>query len=689
MKRSLLVIALLLLGTGVPCALWFVSGSREAEREAARVTDGARAEAQATAQTAAEQLAVRLEKIRASESDRPYFQYQNLMHDPRGASQGLSVVPSPLAQGPVEPLILAHFQIDAKGTVTMPTLNDEVHELNAPDVARQQAIRNALTAAAPQLMAAGGPRLVSLQSEVATRAKPVQQVWYATEPVQPLWQAASRVQPIRQAETSNPPPTPPSTQTTTAIAATTSAAPAEIASATMASAPAPIPPPRVTRTDMLQNSSANSANTSNVYQFPQQQIATLPKAAEPKAFEPKTKEQPAKVQKLDSSAFAQNAQSNAVYNELKLPRRSATVKRATIPARQEPEVEIATREFAWSFAVVGGNHTLAALRPVVTPNGAVVQGFLISDAAVRDLLRNNRYVRLQAGVGTFPIGDTGWSLDVDEQAAAGASLNQANEVRSAFRRTFYGGLAAASLAIIAVAVLVWRTEKLARERAQFAAAAAHELRTPLAGLRLYGDMLAHQLGDPERSRVYAQHVSDEADRLGRVVANMLEFTRLERGSLTVKPEPGDLGGAVGECVEQLRPALEVAGCSVALTVANDLPPVAFDRDAVHHIVQNLLDNAEKYSRPSTDRRVDIDVARANGHAVVTVSDRGVGLDARTARHLFLPFERGTAGAAPAGLGLGLVLVKALAEAHGGDVSWAARNGGGTSFCVRLPAFYTP
>jgi signal transduction histidine kinase len=201
-------------------------------------------------------------------------------------------------------------------------------------------------------------------------------------------------------------------------------------------------------------------------------------------------------------------------------------------------------------------------------------------------------------------------------------------------------------------------------------------------------MLAHQLGNPERTQLYAQQVSREADRLGRVVANMLEFTRLERGSLTVKPEPGDLGGAVRECVEQLRPALEVAGCSIKLSVAGDLPSVAFDRDAVHHIVQNLLDNAEKYSRPSSDRSVDVEVARMNGHAAVIVSDRGAGIDARVARHLFLPFERGANGDAPAGLGLGLVLVKALAEAHGGDVSWSVRSGGGTTFRVRLPAFYT-
>jgi len=313
-----------------------------------------------------------------------------------------------------------------------------------------------------------------------------------------------------------------------------------------------------------------------------------------------------------------------------------------------------------------------------------VQGFLVSTAGLMDALKGAKYLRLVDGRGT-PIGNTGWSISIDDKAAVAQAVLRAGEIRRTFRRTFYAGLGAAGLAILAVAALVWRTERLARERAQFAAAAAHELRTPLAGLRLYGDMLAHQLGDPDRSRLYASQVSQEADRLGRVVANMLEFTRLERGALSVRPETGDLGGAVRECVEQLRPALEIAGCSVTLSIADDLPLVSFDRDAVHHIVQNLVDNAEKYSRPSTVHAIDVEVTRRNGGAEVIVSDRGVGIDARAARHLFLPFERGAGGDAPAGLGLGLVLVKALARAHGGDVSWAARSGGGTTFRVMLPA----
>jgi signal transduction histidine kinase len=392
------------------------------------------------------------------------------------------------------------------------------------------------------------------------------------------------------------------------------------------------------------------------------------------------------VQRLDPAVFAQNVQSNVVYKEVKEP--AAPRAKPVLPPRRAPEVEVATSDFTWNSIDVGGRRSLAALRPVVTPQGAAIQGFVVSQAALSDAIRSAgpaaAFLELRPSAKDgIPIGSSGWSLAVDERAAAAPAMARAEDIRRTFRQTFFAGLAAASLALIAVAVLVWRTERLARERAQFAAAAAHELRTPLAGLRLYGDMLAHQLGDPDRSRLYARQVAQEADRLGRVVTNMLEFTRLERGGLSIRAEEGDLGAAVRECIEQLRPALEAAGCSVNLTVADDLPPVAFDRDAVHQIVQNLLDNAEKYSRPSSERVIDVEVARMNGGVGVTVSDRGVGIDARVARHLFLPFERG-GGDAPAGLGLGLVLVKALAQAHGGNVEWAARSGGGTTFRVVLP-----
>jgi len=204
-------------------------------------------------------------------------------------------------------------------------------------------------------------------------------------------------------------------------------------------------------------------------------------------------------------------------------------------------------------------------------------------------------------------------------------------------------------------------------------------------MRLYGEMLAEDLGDPRRRREYATRISAEAERLGRVVSNVLGYTRLERGHLAVQPRPGDLAAAVAGAVERLRPTLASHGARLELSVEGELPEVCFDPDAVHQIVQNLVDNAEKYTRQAEDRRVDVGL-RGRGEAVeLQVRDHGAGVAEPVRRHLFEPFVRGETGEAPGGLGLGLVLVRTLATAHGGDVRYESAPGGGALFCVTFPA----
>src|SRR6185436_6152702 len=154
-----------------------------------------------------------------------------------------------------------------------------------------------------------------------------------------------------------------------------------------------------------------------------------------------------------------------------------------------------------------------------------------------------------------------------------------------------------------------RAERLARERSQFAAAAAHELRTPLAGLQLYGEMLADGLGDPGKARDYARRMAEEASRLGRVVSNVLGFSQLERGNLTVHPSPRDAVEVARSALERARPALERAGVEVLLDAPGDPLPARFDEDAVLRILGNLLDNAEKYGRGAASRTVRIAASR--------------------------------------------------------------------------------
>jgi signal transduction histidine kinase len=199
---------------------------------------------------------------------------------------------------------------------------------------------------------------------------------------------------------------------------------------------------------------------------------------------------------------------------------------------------------------------------------------------------------------------------------------------------FIGIGSVAALAAAFVVLLVTSAEKLARERSQFAAAAAHELRTPLTGLQLYGDMLADGLGDPGKMRDYARRMSEDASRLGRVVSNMLGFSQLERGNLSVDAQTRPLGQALSELAERARPALERAGAALELDVAPDLR-ARFDPDALARIVGNLLDNAEKYARDADDRTIRLAAFKRGDVVDVTVEDRGPGV--RRGTKLFRAF----------------------------------------------------
>lgn len=549
--RVPLAALVLLLGVGGLLAAWYVSATRALEAEVRLQNQMQTRSSLENERTIADRLARRLEELRASESQRPYFHYQNLYHDPKGASQGLSVVPSPLVSGPVNPLIAAHFQIDGRNRVSLPTLNDEdLSELNAYNAPEQFPIRDTLAASATAIRAAVAPVIAGFERDV--------------------------------------------------------------------------------------------------------RIAQL---------------EAAKVQVVDPSVFAQNAQSNDVYRQLKQsPVAQALV---TPPA----PVEIRTTDLAWHTLPIDGKATLVALRAVRTPEGSFVQGFLtpVVEGATVDGAVVHRAV-----VGTS-IEGTGWRAQL-----ARPVLLSADAERERFLRTF---AAVAFVLLLVIAGVIWtltRVERLATDRARFAATAAHELRTPLASLRVYSDLIAEEPDATKREK-YAREIAGQTERLGRVVANVLEVTRLERGTFALAPRPGEIGSAVAECVARLRPQLAAARCPIDLSVAPGLPEIAFDPDALHHVVDNLVDNAEKFSRDVPDRSISVDVTPEEGGVAITVSDRGPGVPEDFLREA-KPFRRG-ASTVTSGLGLGLFLVDRIVRGHGGAVRSEVREGGGARVRVFLPAFY--
>ena len=342
----------------------------------------------------------------------------------------------------------------------------------------------------------------------------------------------------------------------------------------------------------------------------------------------------------------------------------------------------------WRTLPFAGAPSLIAVRRVATPDGALAQGFVVDRTALTGWLSaraGDAVAELRTGDAGATAIAPGWHLEVaaNPRAIADAAASAAHLAIAFLIRFVVLGVIAA-LAAALVVLLVSRAERLARERSQFAAAAAHELRTPLAGLQLYGDMLADGLGDPQKTRDYARRMSEEASRLGRVVSNVLGFSQLERGNLSVAPTVGALDAELRQLAERAEPALDRAGAALALDVPPELT-ARFDRDALARIVGNLLDNAEKYGREAEDRTIELVARAAGGDVEIVISDHGPGVTDQVRPELFRPFTRGVSADGPAGLGLGLALSQSLARAMGGELAYRPGPGGGAAFVLRLPA----
>jgi signal transduction histidine kinase len=378
----------------------------------------------------------------------------------------------------------------------------------------------------------------------------------------------------------------------------------------------------------------------------------------------------------------------ASSDHLSAMHRSATAgETAQFPS---PQGLVTVGPFSWHTANIAGDPALVALREVVAPSRVLTQGFVVpadrlaalaTDAPFPTVIRPGEPASGDEAL--IPLQGDAWLVQVSASAAISAASVEARRVEALFRRNFLAGSLAAMVAATMLVVLVWQTDRMAKDRAWFAASAAHELRTPLAGLRLYGEMLAEGSGDPERTAVYARRIAEEAERLGRVVANVMGFSHLQRDGLSVQPREGDLAPAVRSSIERLRPALESAGVPIDLDVGEPVPRASFDPDALDQILQNLIDNSSKFNRDASDRTIHVRLSTDDDRPTLEVIDHGPGVAPELRRRLFRPFAHDPDPGSPAGLGIGLALVRALAEAQGAEVYHRDVAGGGSAFSVRF------
>ena len=213
------------------------------------------------------------------------------------------------------------------------------------------------------------------------------------------------------------------------------------------------------------------------------------------------------------------------------------------------------------------------------------------------------------------------------------------------------------------------------------ASVSHDLRTPLTTIKA----LAHEMaGGDER----ALAIEEEANRLNRMVANLLDLTRLKSGELGLHHEINAVDELIGALLQRVSGAFDGREITVRLEDGGTLLVGRFDLAQSLRILVNLVENAHKYSPAGTP--VEIAVGRAGAFLSIAVADRGPGVPATEAGSIFEPFYR-SPGALPdvGGAGLGLAIARQLARAQEGDVSYAARPGGGAIFTLTLPAAELP
>jgi signal transduction histidine kinase len=239
------------------------------------------------------------------------------------------------------------------------------------------------------------------------------------------------------------------------------------------------------------------------------------------------------------------------------------------------------------------------------------------------------------------------------------------------------------------AYLAWRDVRreteAARLRSQFVSSVTHELKTPLTSIRMFVETL--RLGrhsSPEARQEYLDTVLHETERLSRLINNVLDFARIDRGEKTYHMAPTDLAAAAREAERAVAYPLAQGGYELVTNVDEDLPLVDADEDALTQALLNLLSNAIKFSEERS--RIDLRVFREGNEVLLQVEDRGRGITPRDQQAIFRDFFR-TAEAEREGIpgtGLGLPLVAHLAEAHRGRVEVESEVGRGSTFTIRIP-----
>jgi signal transduction histidine kinase len=282
-----------------------------------------------------------------------------------------------------------------------------------------------------------------------------------------------------------------------------------------------------------------------------------------------------------------------------------------------------------------------------------------------------------------------WEMAVQSRAGSLGALVE----RTRWRNLILSGVILMLLMVTVGLVLQFsrKTHQLAELQMNFVAGVSHELRTPLTVIRTAAFNLRGRLsGNPAHVEKYGALIQDEAEKLTALVEQVLRFSSARAGHVITERNPVAVDDLIEQLLASRKSIIDAAGVTVEKRFDAELPVVLGDEVALRHAVQNLLDNAVKYGSEGSNwigvsaLRVDGDRSAA---VEIRVADRGRGIPPDEQSRIFDPFFRGRRAIEDQihGTGLGLNLVKKIAEAHGGSVRVQSDSLKGTEFILRLPA----
>jgi len=275
---------------------------------------------------------------------------------------------------------------------------------------------------------------------------------------------------------------------------------------------------------------------------------------------------------------------------------------------------------------------------------------------------------------------------------ADAEQKIAQAAVAARNRTFL--VLAVFVAAVGGALWLWRSvsreAELASLKVDLVSRVSHELKTPLALIRMYGETLGMgRARDADQASHFGGIIARESERLTTLIQRILDFSRQQAGTLQYTPELVDLGELLRKVCEAYTPHLEARGAILVESLPLDIR-ARCDASACESAIVNLLENAAKYAIEGDDEHeIELDLRAADGLATIVVRDRGRGIPEAEREHVFDGFYRASNAGEVRGAGLGLSLVRHFARAHGGDVAVAPRDGGGCVFQLTLPLASDP